>query len=380
MSGPAPELILNGLGLANPFVGQGVYALRLIEGLRRRAGNVRWKVVAPAGYAALRQFLRAEEFEGLEGRAPHAHELIAHPYWMHRVADHVRARFPGTIFHSPSAFWALRRPARSVVTMHDCIYRSFPRYLGKSVARRLLAEATERWAMRADRVLTDSEFSRQDLAARAGLPAEKIEVLYAWVDEASFTPPEEGALAALRERLGLPERFWLYVGGFDYRKNVDFLLRAYAAHRRRHPGAPPLVLAGRIPAPSPVICDVRAVLAAEGLREDAVLFPGLIEHADLPNLYRAAALLIYPSLMEGFGLPPAEAMAVGTPVLVADASSLPEVVRRAECRFDPRRAAALEERLAQAQADETAFRVSLPVEFTEAGGMPRYLGLLGLAP
>lgn len=379
MSRTAPALVLNGLGLANPFVGQGVYALRLIEGLRRQASHVSWRVVAPASYTALREFLRPEEFEPLAGSAPHAHELLAHPYWMNRVAARVRSAFPGAIFHSPSAFWAFRQPPRSTVTMHDCIYRSFPRYLGRSVARRLLAEATERWAARAERVLTDSEFSRRDLLERTGIPAEKLVVLYAWVDQASFAEPAVEVLEELRRRLRLPARFWLYVGGYDYRKNVELLLRAYAAHRRRHADAPPLVLAGRIPAASPVMCDVRAELAAAGLGEEAVILPGLIEHADLPRLYRLAALFVYPSLMEGFGLPPAEAMAVGTPVLAADASSLPEVVRSAHCRFDPRDQSALEEKLALAQADESTFALPLPEEFTEAKGMERYLSLLGLS-
>lgn len=375
MSAP---LVLNGLGLANPFVGQGAYAVRILDGLRRRAPERAVRVVAPARFDALRALLPAEQFVALEGAPPHPHELIAQPYWMHRIARQVRRDFAESVFHSPSPFWAPQQPACAVVTLHDCIYRSFPKYHGRFLVRRLLTEATERWAARGRLVLTDSQFSADDLVARAGIPREKLRVVYPWVDEASFAPADPVRVVALRERLGLPERFWLYLGGYDYRKNVERLLRAYAALRRGHSATPPLVLAGRLPKErAEVYCDVAGTLRACELSEEDVRQPGLIPAEDLPDLYRAAALLIYPSLMEGFGLPPAEAMAVGTPVLVADASSLPEVVRRPECRFDPRSETALTERLRAALEGEEIYRCPLPDDFREANGLASYLEALG---
>ncbi len=374
-----PSLVISGLGLANPFVGQGVYALRLLEGLRRRRPDLAFRVLAPASFTALRDLLTPEEFVPLAGSPPHPHELVAHPYWMNRLAARAQRDFPDAVFHSPSPFWALAQPARSIVTLHDCIYRTFRKYLGQFVVRRLLVEATERWAARARTVLTDSEFSATDLAERTGIPREQIRVLFPWVDERSFEPRDEARISALRERLGLPERFWLYLGGYDYRKNVEFLISSYAVLHRSHPWLPPLVLAGRIPTGrSDVSCDVAGAIRAAGLPADALLMPGLIEHADLPDLYRAASLLIYPSLMEGFGLPPAEAMAVGTPLLVADASSLPEVVRRSECRFDPRDESGLVARLRAAAENEGAFRCAFPPEFREDHGISAYLGWLGI--
>lgn len=375
--GMTAPLLLNGLGMANPYVGQGAYAVRILDGLRRRRPELSVRVLAPASFAALREVVPAEQFVALEGAPPHGHELVAQPYWMRRIARHVGAHFPSSVFHSPSPFWAPTQPACSVVTLHDCIYRSFPKYLGRFLVRRLLLQATERWAARSQLVLTDSVFSADDLAARAGVPREKIRVVYPWVDEASFAAADPARVPALRERLGLPERFWLYVGGYDYRKNVEFLLRAYAGVRRSCPATPPLVLAGRLPpSAAEVYCNVVGTLRAIGLDEEAVRQPGLIPAEDLPDLYRAASLLIYPSLMEGFGLPPAEAMAVGTPVLVADGSSLPEVVRRAECRFDPRDEGSLLERLHAALEDEAQFACPLPAEFREADGLRSYLAAL----
>ena len=233
--------------------------------------------------------------------------------------------------------------------------------------------ATERFAAKADLVLTVSDFSAKELTASAGIPSTKIRVVPNWVDPSYFVPSSAAALAALRQKLELPGRFWLYVGGFDYRKNVEFLIRAYAM-ARAEAACPPLILAGAIPADlAKPVCDIRGAIREAGLPPETVLMPRLIETADLPALYSAAELLIYPSLYEGFGLPPAEAMAVGTPVLVSDGSSLPEVVRSSHCRFDPRVADSLRIKLVQATANPQQFCSDLPPEFRQADGIHRYL-------
>jgi glycosyltransferase involved in cell wall biosynthesis len=375
-----PALVISGLGLANRYVGQGVYASRIIEGLVRRHPNLPFCVIAPEGSAYLRQTLHPSRLIELEGRPPHRNELISSVYWSNRIASYVSRNCPEAVFHSPTPIWARTRPARTAVTLHDCIYRHFPAYLGKRLVRRQLAHATERYATRAEIVLTDSEFSRQDLSALAGIPSARLHVLYPWVDQRSFDPIDDVATAELRARLKLPSKFWLYLGGFDYRKNVEFLIATYASARSEMPNLPPLVLAGRVP-PSgsgPLYCDVHGAIARAGLSAESIVMPGVVEPADVPGLYSLAALLIYPSLMEGFGLPPAEAMAMGTPVLVSNSSSLPEVVRSPHCRFDPSNADELRALLLEAARDELQFRCALPEEFTEAFAINRYLHLLGL--
>ena len=112
------------------------------------------------------------------------------------------------------------------------------------------------------------------------------------------------------------------------------------------------------------------------LSETQIRLPGLIPVDELPALYRSASLLIYPSLMEGFGLPPAEAMAVGTAVLASNASSIPEVVQKTECLFDPADEESLVEKLLAAAKDETMFSASLSPAFTESYGIDRYLQLI----
>ncbi len=149
--------------------------------------------------------------------------------------------------------------------------------------------------------------------------------------EARFQPVTDAArLAAVRKRYRLPERFLLYVGNLEPKKNLPRLLEAFA--RARRSGLPHhLVLAG---APAWGQTAVQAALARAGVAA-AVHLPGYVADADLPALYTLAELFVFPSLVEGFGLPPLEAMACGTPALVADAPPFTETVATAALRVNP---------------------------------------------
>jgi alpha-1,3-rhamnosyl/mannosyltransferase len=173
------------------------------------------------------------------------------------------------------------------------------------------------------------------MVSRLGYDASRVRVIPAWLTDEFSEAAAQVRAAAVRQRYDLPDRYWLYVGGYDIRKNVDMLIRVYASVRRRNSAVPPLVLAGRIPLDlSKPVCRVRQTVALELPAESgAISFPGFIDEADLPGLYAAAELFVYPSLYEGFGLPPMEAMGCGSPAIVADNTSLREVVTDADYRF-----------------------------------------------
>lgn len=373
MKGPSVPLILSGEALRNPHVGVGVYAQRLIRGLLCHPAAPEFRVAIEEGWQTGLSDLPESLFLKIAPLRGLPHPLLHQIAFGTRLGGLMRRRFPETILHAPGPMWAPRGPARLVVTLHDCIYRHFPLYLGRFWLRRWLAQATERFAAGAARVLTVSQFSADELARHARIPREKLRVIYNWVGPEFALADRAAAAAEVRRKYQLPERFWLYLGGYDYRKNVGFLLEAYAA-ARQSAVCPPLVLAGAIPRQTqPPYSDPVGKAAALGLREAEVHFPGSIAGDDLPGLHAAAELLVYPSLYEGFGLPPAEAMAVGTPVLVADTSSLPEVVTRPECRFDPRALPSLVEKLVAAARAPQAFRCPLRPEFREAVAIERYL-------
>ena len=196
-------------------------------------------------------------------------------------------------------------------------------------------------------IVTDSRFVSAGLEDYIGPIAAPVVPIHLWAP-ASFKPLSPNDQVAFRTRMGLPRRYWLYVGGYDYRKNVELLISAYAKARRAGE-CPTLVMAGRLPDDlRKPVCDVRGALQREGLEDSAVLFPVFINASDLPGLYASAELFIYPSLMEGFGLPPVEAMACGCPAIVADGTSLSEVVVDEEYRFSARDSAKLAEMLVSA--------------------------------
>ena len=219
-----------------------------------------------------------------------------------------------------------------VVTIHDLIPRLLPPYRGGALARAytaLVSAATPRASL----ILADSEASRRDIIDNLRLPEKKVRRIYLAADQ-RYRP--DGNLAtehACRWKYGLPMKYGLYLGGFDVRKNVPALLEAWAKnHLARHS---PLVLAGFVPKPDRrLFADYADLTARLGLTS-AVKFIGPVDEADKPTLYRGAAVFVYPSRYEGFGLPPLEAMSCGTPVITTRCASLPEVVGQAAIMVSP---------------------------------------------
>ena len=235
-----------------------------------------------------------------------------------------------------------RGPA--VVSFMDLSFLRFPRAFNRG--NRLYLTTMARAAVRrADHLLAISEHTRQDLIRLLGARPERVTVTYCGVDP-TFRPLPDAEVRAYRARRELPERFLLYLGTLEPRKNVPRLLEAYARLRRLGP-LPPLVLAGARGWGHGAI-DAR--LEALGLA-DSVRFLGYVPTAELPLCYNAASVFVYPSLYEGFGLPPLEALACGTPVVASNASSLPEALGDAALLVDPRDPGALADALDAALGD-----------------------------
>lgn len=232
------------------------------------------------------------------------------------------------VFHSPDFALAPVLRARTLVTVHDLSFRRVPECFEPALLS-YLNRVVPRSVARADIVLADSESTRNDAIELLRLAPERVFVVYAGVDSRFHRVTDQGFLETVRSRYSLPGRFVLSVGTLQPRKNYMRLIEAFSR------------LSG--------VEDVRLVISgARGwLYEDIfrrveelglssrVLFPGYVAEADLPALYSLSEVFAFPSLYEGFGLPPLEAMACGTPVVVSRASSLPEVVGNAGCLVDP---------------------------------------------
>jgi glycosyltransferase involved in cell wall biosynthesis len=220
--------------------------------------------------------------------------------------------------------------ARTVLTIHDLSFRLVPEAADPGL-RRYLERAVPRSVRRADLVLADSLATERDIQALLGVPAAKAAVLYSGVGPEFHRIDDAARLAAVRRRYTLPPRFVLTLGTLQPRKNYSRLIQAYAQLSGGGAVDWDLVIAGR---PGWLYEGLAAEVARLGVA-GRVHFVTDASDADLPALYSLAEVFVLVSLYEGFGLPPLEAMACGTPTVVSNVSSLPEVVADAGVQVDP---------------------------------------------
>jgi glycosyltransferase involved in cell wall biosynthesis len=241
------------------------------------------------------------------------------------------------ILHGPAHAMPRFSGIPSVVTVHDLSFFRMPETLPRAKAAYLRAAMRDA-AKRAAALIAVSQFTRDELVAVLGVSSDKIHVVPNGCDPA-FRPIPADEIEGWRRAQGLPDRFILTVGTLQPRKNLGTLLEAYAGLHQAvparnadgNPTPPALVIAG---AAGWGDHDLGTRAESLGIAEH-VHFPGFVPADDLPRLYNAATCLALPSMYEGFGLPVLEAMACGTPVLVSDASSLPEVAGDAGMRVPP---------------------------------------------
>ena len=227
------------------------------------------------------------------------------------------------LFHAPHYVLPPLIHCRSVVTIHDCIHLMFPQYLPNRFAYAYAKAQLWTAAHRSDRILTVSETSKLDILRRFHVPADKVTVVYNAIDERLAVPPDAEEFERVRARYQLKDPFALYVGNIKPHKNLERLIDAF--HQLRQESAfesLKLVIIGD------------EISKYQGLRRAVhrhklhkhVRFFGFVPLDTLSVLYRLASVFVFPSLYEGFGLPPLEAMYFGTPVVTSNVSSLPEVV------------------------------------------------------
>lgn len=243
-------------------------------------------------------------------------------------------------------------PCPTVVTIHDISFEHYPQFFSPR-DRLILKTLVPRSARRAAHVLTVSQHAKQEIIDRYGLPPDKITVTYEAAGDQFQPVTDASILQAVRIKYGIPDGpFVLALGNLQPRKNIARLVEAFAQAAGSNPSHFPPSLPPSPPPPSLVIAgkaqwresEVYGAVQRAGLGE-RVVFPGYVDDADLPALYSAAAVFVYPSLYEGFGLPPLEAMACGTPVISSNSASLPEVVGDAALLVEPTDTAALAQAL-----------------------------------
>lgn len=236
-----------------------------------------------------------------------------------------------TLFHAPHYVLPPLVRCKSVVTIHDCIHLMFPQYLPNPLALGYARASITGAARRATRVLTVSESSKRDILRFVDVSPSKIDVIYNAYDERFTVAPREEDVERVRERYQLQGQFVLYAGNVKPHKNLGRLIEAFDLVRRRGLDELKLVLIGD---DISRYAALRRAVHQHQLHK-YVRFLGYMPEATLAVMYRLAGVFVFPSLYEGFGLPPLEAMASGTPVVTSNVSSLPEVAGDAALLVDP---------------------------------------------
>lgn len=270
------------------------------------------------------------------------HRVMPFPrLWTHlRLSMEMLARAPDVLF-VPAHVLPLVHP-RAVATIHDLGYRHYPETHGWR-ARLYLEWGTRFNAATSRLIVTDSNWSREDIVRTYGVPHEKVRVAYPGLRPGLGPVRDATRVDETLARYGVPRPYLLYVGTLQPRKNLTRLIEAFAALSEPHA----LVLAGK---KGWLYDDILSRARELGI-ERRVVFTGYVPDDDLPALLTAADLFVFPSLYEGFGFPVLEAMACETPVVSSNASSLPEVTGDAALLVPPEDTGALAAAMRQVLSD-----------------------------
>jgi len=234
------------------------------------------------------------------------------------------------IYHGPNFTLPLFSRAKKIVTIYDMTLFITPEAY-KRLSRFRVQWLLKLSAKKANKIIAGSENTKRDIIEILKLPNEKIKVIYIGIDDIYRPIADKYKLGNIKNKYKIDSKFILHVGSLQARKNIPRLIEAYSKLPMELLAKYQLVIAGKR---SWKVEEILAKVKQLGLN-DKVVFTGFVDDNDLPLLMNAANLLVFPSLYEGFGIPPLEAMACETPVVASNTSSIPEVVGDAALLFDP---------------------------------------------
>lgn len=297
------------------------YTLQLLEGLARC--DSRDDFVVFESYRCKKPLINSDKFQRRALFTPAHHRLEQLTLPIEVSLSKI------DVFHSPDFIPPFHGSFRSVITIHDLVFMLYPHFLTKDAAR--YYGQIDQAVKRSDAIIAVSQATKRDIVRLLGVPENRITVIYEAASPYFRFIDNPEIKHRLQGRFGIHGEFVLFVSTIEPRKNIPTLLRAFRRFLDAYGLEVQLVLAGE---KGWLHEQVFALVAELGLTKD-VLFLGRVSAEELLWLYNAAQVLVAPSIYEGFGLTPLEAMACGTPVVVSNVSSLPEIVSDAGLLVDP---------------------------------------------
>jgi glycosyltransferase involved in cell wall biosynthesis len=318
---------LDGYPLCEPLTGVGHYTFELARALAHNDPTSEFELIAPFQFdASVLAQVQRDNLKNLKLVNLHLASVRGRWWSLHLPRYIKRAAldlFHGTNYELP--LWN----RKSVLTVHDLSSLRYPDLHRKQLARRMRLRLPLAVKL-AKAIITPTQAVKQELGAQLKVKPAKVTAIHEAPRE-SFWPVLHEAAAGVRQRLGIENDFLLFVGTLEPRKNLVTLLKAYAQILRDTPFRPQLVVAG---GEGWLMDEAFAVMRDEDIQERLHL-TGYLNDEDLRALYSSCRAFIYPSLYEGFGLPPLEAMAAGAPVIASRISALEETLGNAAVLVDP---------------------------------------------
>ena len=326
------RIVFDGMLLRGRFSGVEVCICELARGLAR-FGRHRHSVYVPPTFPG--GVPESPRFAVRRSRLPTQYRPVR-IFWQQCLLPSAASREEAAVIHSPGYIAPLAARTPVVLTVYDLIALRHPEWC--TAANRLHFRIMLPPSVRkAARVIVPSDATRRELVGVLGCAESKIRVVRPGIREEFAPIRDQGQRETVKRRYGLPAAYILFVGNLEPKKNIGGLVRAFHALKTGGRAEQKLVIAGRLGWKYREIFEAVRRCGLEG----EVLFPGFIRAGDLACLYSMADVFVFPSLYEGFGLPPLEAMACGTPVIVSDRGALPEAAGDAALRVDPADAARL---------------------------------------
>lgn len=311
------HVVINGWFVGETTAGMGQYIDHLLTALPSAAKQTRFSVLMPVHAGQTTQSTASTGINLLPRSLPPLPENLAKLWWEQVTVPLAARRLGADLLWMPYWTAPLWQPVPTVVTVHDLIPLLLPAYRGGWLQRRYTALVSYT-TRQAAAVIAISQASARDIVQHLHIPAERVQVVYHGPNQEGMQQVDAAHLAAVRQKYGLPRRFFLYLGGFDVRKNVAAIFHAY--RRYLDGGGDPtvhLVIGGKLPsADTPFTPDPQKI-AAELNLSSQVQFCGWIPEIDKPAFYALATAFLFPSLYEGFGMMVLEAMGAGTPVITS---------------------------------------------------------------
>lgn len=328
------KIAINAHFFKYPATGIGQYLIHLANTLIESDPQNEYLILtpgssAPAGFRHPKKYA-ARPLPAWVARHANSAQFIWEQWYCPAAAQQARA----AIVHYPYLAAPLWPRIPTIVTVPDMIHFRLSHYL-EGTAKKLYLQLNRKAAARAAMIITLSEHARQDIIELMQLPPERVRVVYIAAGDEYRPVLDPVVQKEVRARYGLGERYIFYLGGLDQRKNVLQLVRAFARFSQRlaDPTLQLFIAGDPAKCTGPLFPDPRPLAAALGVSERIVY--RFVAEQDKAALYSGAGVFVFPSLYEGFGLTPLEAMKCGAPVICSNRTSLPEVVGDAALSLDP---------------------------------------------